>query len=140
MSSAVKTFQVVEGGKYNDLEAIYPSFVQDYIFSTELKNLEIKEKYDLSHGEFKEMCDTAKKQFGISRRRTNLEHSARYYYKHNNGFVIGKTYNNCYVYLGFVTDTEEIVKKVVELCKKASWDIDVCRHIIRNYGDYLCLN
>ncbi len=138
MSSAVKTFQVVEGGKYNDLEAIYPSFVQDYIFSTELKNLEIKEKYGLSHGEFKEMCDNAKKQFGISRRVTNCQNSARYYYKQHNGFVIAKSIDNKYIYLGFVTDTEEVVKEVVELCKNVSWNVDKCRHIIRNYEVYLC--
>lgn len=122
-------FKVVEGIRA-DMGGIYDDFVADYVFSTDLKNNEIRLKYGLSHGEFKQMCDMVKSDFGLARRPIKI-HGAKHYYKHEHGFHIQKTVDCVVYYLGFVA-TEELAIEIVEKCKKCHWDIDMCRQIVES--------
>jgi hypothetical protein len=123
-------FKIVDGVR-PDMNSIYDDFVADYVFSTELKNNEIRVKYGLTHGEFKQMCDMVKADFGLARRPIKIE--GKYYYKHEHGYHIQKTIDCIVYYLGFVA-TEELAIEVVEKCKKCSWDIPVCRQIVKDCG------
>lgn len=127
-------FTVVDG-EYADVSSIYDDFVKDYIYSTELKNTELRLKYGLSHKEFKDLCDKVKMEHGINRRNTAWD-SAKYYSKHVNGFVICKCINRSTVYIGIVP-TEDLAIKLVEICKKLSWDVNKCKHIVKNYKEYV---
>lgn len=126
-------FNIVDG-KYADLDSIYNDFVEDYVFSTELKNNEIRVKYGLTHKEFKELSDMVKADYGLSRRPIKIT-GAKYYYEHKHGFHIQKTVDNVINYIGFVP-TEDLAIEVVEKCKNASWDVDVCRNILRECVGY----
>lgn len=123
-------FSIVEG-KYVDVDDIREDFIADYVFSTELSNPEIRRKYGLTHSEFKELSESVKKEFGLSRRPIVFK-NARYYYPLHGGFVIQKSR----VYFGFVP-SEWVAKKVVELCKNLQWDVAKCKHICKNWWDYV---
>lgn len=126
-------FNIVDGS-YADLNSIHDDFVQDYIFSNELSNKEIRKKYNLSHKEFRELSEEVKKEHGLSRRLIVFKDS-KYYYKAKYGFMIQKRLNGRDYYVGHVP-TEDVARKVVELCKKVQWDIDVCRKICKNWNKY----
>lgn len=125
-------FKIIERAVV-DFDEIYDDFVEDYIFSSELRNDEIRVKYGLTHGEFKELSDMVKLEYNISRRGSNVG-NGKYYYPVRHGFVILKTVNCVQQYIGFVS-REDVAQYLVELCKKVSWDIDVCRDIVRNYNE-----
>ena len=124
-------FNVVESHQYNDLNEIYPFFVEDYVFSKDLKNPEIKEKYNLTHNEFKTLRDRAKKEYNLVRR--SIRKNVKNYYPVNYGFHICKNINGKNTYLGFVKHEKNAIK-LVEICKQHNWDIDVCKRIIKEYG------
>lgn len=119
-----------------DLETLYDDFVDDYIFGCELRNEEIRVKYNLTHREFKELADLAKKNNNLSRRQVKCR-SAKYYYWKGNGYMIAKYISGEYTYLGFMNSSRENVEKIVELCKKASWDMAICKDIIKNWRQYV---
>lgn len=121
----------ITDGSYIDMDSIRNDFIQDYIFSTELKNQEIRIKYNLSHKEFKELSDSVKEEFGLNRRPIRINNS-KYYYPCGYGFIIQKTINCVSYYLGFVTSEQEAIE-IVEKCKKVSWNIGECRQIVEGY-------
>ena len=123
----------IKDGIVNDLDEIYEGFVMDYIFSTELKNGEIRQKYRLSYSEFKELADRAKAQYGLKRRPIRIP-EAKYYYAHKGGFMIQKTIECVGKYIGFVP-TEELAIEAVEKCKEASWNVSLCRKIVREMSE-----
>lgn len=127
-------FNIIEGA-YTDLDSIREDFTNDYIWSNELSNVEIQKKYELTCSEFKELADSVKNEYGFSRR-PNKGKSPRHYYYHQGKYIISKTMCNICVYFGIVP-TEYVAKKVVELCKKWQWDIDVCREICKNWKAYI---
>ena len=124
-------FTIVDGVR-PAYEEIHDDFIQDYIFSTDLKNNEIRLKYGLSHKEFKELSDMVKEEFGVSRRPIRIT-GCKYYYKHKHGFHIQKTIDNVVYYLGYVT-SEDVAIEIVEKCKNVSWNIGECRQIVKEYG------
>jgi len=125
-------FNLIEGA-YANFDSIHDDFCQDYLWSDELSNPEIRKKYELSARDFNELTNLVKKEFGVSRRNTR---KGRYYYKVNSGFVIQKTINCVTVYFGIVP-SECIARKLVELCKKMEWRVDVCRDIVKNWKDVI---
>ena len=128
-------FNVVEG-EYADLDSIYSAFEEDYLHSDIYAN-DLRVKYNLTWGEFREIRDTVKKNNGISRRPRVDYRGAKYYYKRHDGtFLIQRRINQRTTYFGVVPN-RSVARKVVELCKKAMWDIDVCREICQNWRTYI---
>lgn len=125
-------FNLVEGA-YPDFDSIHDDFCEDYLWSDELSNPEIRKKYELSARDFNELTNLVKKEFGVSRRNTR---KGRYYYKVNSGFVIQKTINCVTVYFGIVP-SECIARKIVELCKKMEWRVDACKDIVKNWREVI---
>jgi len=126
-------FTIVDG-VYADLENIRDDFCNDYLYSNELSNVEIRKKYGLTVGEFNEFARTVKAEHGLSRRPRLINGSPKYYYKHKYGFAIQKHIKDKYVYFGIVP-TKRIAETVVEMCIQASWDIPTCLDIVRNYRE-----
>lgn len=126
-------FNIIEGG-YADLESIKEEFIQDYLFSFDMSNKEIRSKYDLTWKEFKELADEVKSEFGYNRR-PKKPMDGKYYYQTPSGFIIQKRINGQCEYLGSVA-SRELAEKCVELCKKASWNITMCKHIIKHWRRY----
>ena len=125
---------VIEGA-YVNWETVYPQFLKDYIYSTELTNNEIKNKYDLSISEFKDLADYAKKDCGLSRRPV-AQNDGRYYYKQGDSWIICKFMNSVLVYFGRVPE-EWIAIQIVEICKNECWNVDKCKNIVQNWKDYI---
>lgn len=128
-------FNIIEGD-YVDWDEIMDDFIDDYIHSTKLSNVEIREKYDLSWREFKDLSEHCKRMFGLTRRPTSPQKNGRHYYVGRNGYVVQKFLHGKLVYIGTVP-TEEIAIKVVELCKNTGWDVVESKHICRNYECYI---
>ena len=122
-------YNIIEGA-YAHFDEIREDFIQDYIFSFDLSNGEIRAKYGLTWNEFKEFCEKVKSEFGLSRRPRSTG-DGKFYYKTNTGFIIQKRVNGITIYFGHAP-TEELAKKCVEICKKYRWDVDVCRDIIKS--------
>lgn len=125
-------FNLVEGA-YADFDSIHDAFCEDYLWSDELSNPEIRRKYGLSARDFHELTNLVKQEFGVSRRNTR---KGRYYYKVDSGFVIQKTIDCVSVYFGIVP-SESIARKIVEMCKKVEWKVDVCRDIVKNWREVI---
>lgn len=126
-------FKVIEG-EYADLDKIKEDFIQDYLFSFEMSNKEIRSKYGLTWKEFKEISEQVKAEYGYSRR-PKKQMEGKYYYKTTSGFIIQKRINGESEYLGFVT-SQELAEKCVELCKQVSWNVSLCKHIIKHWRKY----
>jgi len=125
-------FRIIEGD-YADLDSIHDEFCEDYLFSTELSNVEIRKKYGLTVGEFEEFCRIVKKEFGFTRRPHG--NYGKYYYKKKNGWVIQKKINGVVTYFGYVP-SEKIAKELVRLCVLAGWEITICCEMVRNWRRY----
>lgn len=123
-------WNIIEGA-YADLDKIREDFIQDYLFSFELSNREIRDKYGLTWKEFKELSEEVKSDFGLSRR-PRKQVKGKFYYKAAHGFIIQKRVDGVVTYFGH-TSTEELAKKCVEICKKYRWDVDVCKDIIKSF-------
>lgn len=121
-------FTIVEG-KYADLEDIKEDFTQDYLFSSRLSNPELRKKYKLTHGEFKELTEQIKKEHGVKRRPIRAV-EGKYYYKYMGRYYIRKSVNGVLTYFGML-NTEKQAQKAVEECIKAKWDEKKCRRIIK---------
>lgn len=129
-------FSIVEGERVN-WDDIITDFEQDYIYSTELKNREIQQKYNLTIGEFNELTRFLKEKHGLKRRLTSPMKYGKYYCQNKLGtYNVVKLINNHTVYFGCVP-TRDIAEKVVELCKKVEWDIDASKDIVHNYERYI---
>lgn len=126
-------FNLIEGA-YADLDSIHDEFCEDYLWSTELTNVEIRKKYGLTVKEFNEFAETVKKEFGISCR--PRKDSGRYYYKRPFSWFIQKKIDGVLVYFGSVP-TEEIAKQVVELCIACNWDLNTCFEFVHNWRYYV---
>ena len=125
-------FNLVEGA-YADFDSIHDAFCEDYLWSDELSNPEIRRKYGLSARDFTELTNLVKQEFGVSRRNTR---KGRYYYKVDSGFVIQKTIDCVSVYFGIVP-SESIARKIIEICKKYNWQISICKGVVKNYTQYI---
>ena len=128
-------FNLIENG-YIEWDVICNEFTDDFLHS-DLNNTELRIKYNMTHGEFKECCDKVKSEYRISRRPfwKHRRGKAKYYYKVRNGFIISKRYGREQVYLGFVPSLK-VAEKLVEMCINASWNIDVCTSYIQNWRRY----
>ena len=128
MSTSTLNFNVVESA-YVDIDSIYNDFQTDYLEST-ISNPDLRVKYNLSHKEFWDLTREIKDNLGL-KKRPSVSYP-KYYYKVKRGYIIKKRYGLDDVYIGWVK-TEELAIQMVELCKKALWDVDVCRDIVRSY-------
>lgn len=126
-------WNIIEGA-YADLDKIRDDFIHDYLFSFELSNKEIRDKYGLTWKEFRELSEEVKSDFGLSRR-PRKQVKGKFYYKTNTGFIIQKRVNGVTTYFG-QAPTEELAKKCVELCKKHHWDINFCRGVIKHFKQH----
>ena len=127
-------FIIVEG-KHADLESIHDDFCNDYLWSNELSNKEIRKKYDLTVREFSEMIKKVKAEHGLVRR-PRKKIRGKYYFKHRNSWSIQKWKNGKMVHFGTVPTTE-IAETVVDLCIEADWDIPVCKEIVQNWREHI---
>ena len=131
-------FNLIEN-QYVDWENIEKEFTEQYLFST-ISNTDLREQFQMTHGEFRKCCNIVKSKHGLNRR-PFWKHrlgDTKYYYKVKNGFIISKRIGDKYVYLGFVPN-EVVARKVVEMCKNALWDTYVCEIIVHNWRQ-VCLN
>lgn len=129
-------FNLIENS-YVDWEAIGDEFADDYLHS-ELDNRELKAKYDMTRAEFRDCCDIVKSKYGLNRRPfwKHRRNEAKYFYKVYNGYIIQKRINGDNVYLGHVPSLK-VAELLVEMCKNASWNVDICRAFIRNWKEYV---
>ena len=125
-------FQVVEGA-YVDFNEIKEEFIHDYLY-TDIPNPQIKKKYGLTKGEWKEFTDLVKKEHNIQRRPRKPK--GKYYYHTNKGFRIAKWVDGCNYNFGTVP-TEEIAKIIVEKCKEVEWNVTECYDIVHNWSEYI---
>ena len=130
-------FNLIENG-YIEWDVICDDFTDDFLHS-DLNNVELRIKYNMTHGEFKECCNKVKSEYGINRRPfwKHRQGKAKYYYKVRNGFIICKRYGSEQVYLGFVPSLK-VAEKLVEMCKNVSWDIDKCKEMCYGWRE-LCV-
>ena len=128
-------FKVVENS-YVDWEAIKEEFTEKYLFST-ISNNDLRKEDDMTHREFQDCCNMVNEANGLNRRPFWKHRSGgcKYFYKVNSGFIIMKRINGVNVYIGFANSLS-VAKKLVEMCKKESWDIDVCKQICKEYQQY----
>ena len=129
-------FNLIENA-YLDWDSISEEFTDDFLHS-ELDNMDLKTKYGMTHGQFKECCEIVKAKYGLARR-PFWKHRAgnvKYYYKVRNGFIICKRYGNDYVYLGFVPSLT-VAQKLVKLCKEASWNLELCKKMCHDWQKYI---
>lgn len=126
-------FRIIEGD-YADLDSIHDEFCEDYLWSTELSNVEIRKKYGLTVGEFEEFCRIVKKEFGFTRR--PKKGKGKYYYRRKYGWAIQKKLASGFTYFGHVP-TEEIAKQVVKLCIACNWDLNTCFEVVHNWRYYV---
>ena len=125
-------FNLIENS-YVDWEKIEDEFTEKYLHST-MSNDDIREEFQMTHGEFRRYCNYVKEKYGLNRR-PFWKHrlgDTKYYYKTRSGFIITKRVDEEYVYLGFVPN-EDVAKKVVGMCKNALWDIGVSWLIVHNW-------
>ena len=129
-------FKLIENS-YIDWESIHKDFAEDYL-NTTLTNDEIREKYGMTHNEFRKGCNIVKKENNIRRRPfwKHRENSAKYYYKLSNGYMISKRIGEEQVYLGFVPSLE-IAKIMVCMCEKVAWDIATCKSYCKNWREHV---
>ena len=129
-------FKVIENS-YVDWETIEEDFTTKYLFSS-IKNNDLRMEYNMTHREFQDCCNMVNQTYGLSRRPfwKHRQGSCKYFYKVKNGFIIMKRISGENVYFGF-TNSLSVAKELVELCKKASWDIDVCKKICKGHQHYV---
>lgn len=129
-------FKIIEND-YFDWNTIKEEFTQDFLYSR-LRNDELKKKYDLTRGEFNTCCEKVLSEYNLSRRPHYRERCglSNYFYKSKYSVIIQKKINGVNYYIGSVP-TVKIALKIVELCKKASWDIDVCKQIVERWNEYV---
>jgi hypothetical protein len=125
-------FNIVEGYSL-DINSIYDDFEKDYLTTT-IPNPQLRVKYNLTHKEFRDLTRFIKQKNNLNKRPYLFP--KKYYYKIKYGFVIQKRVGYDNVYIGFVP-AEDIAKKMVELCEKLSWDIPVCKEIVKNWCEYV---
>ena len=125
-------FSIVEG-QYVDFEKIKEEFTYDYLH-TSIPNPEIKKKYGLTKGEWKEYTDLVKKEHNLTRRPRKTK--GKYYYKGTKGFRVAKWIDGKNYQFGTVP-TEEIAQLLVEKCKEVEWNIDKCYQIVNSWRDYV---
>jgi hypothetical protein len=103
-----------------------------------LRNDELKAKYNLTRGEFNTCCENVLKANNIDRRPHYLERcgKSKYFYKTKYSVIIQKKIGGVNYYIGSVPNVE-IALKIVELCKKVSWNIDKCKRIVARWWDYI---
>ncbi len=120
-------FNLVEGERV-DFDKIKEDFKQDYL-NPSMKNDEIREKYDLSHNEFRRLCSIVKDEINLSHRKTLQK--GKYYYKYHSGYSIQKRVNGETTYFGSVP-TIEMAKKAIQLCEELNWEVQKCKKAIWN--------
>ena len=128
-------FNLIEGA-YADLDSIHDEFCEDYLWSMDLTNVEIRKKYGLSVKEFYEFARIVKEEYGIAHRGRRVRNTGKYYYRAKKRWSIAKTINGVLVFFGTVPN-EEIAKRLVELCKLSEWDLDSCFEFVKNYERYV---
>ena len=119
-------FNLIEG-QYADLESIHDEFCEDYLWSNELNNTQIRVKYGLTVNEFNYFCETVKKEYGFSKRPKNSV-NAKHYYHNGQGWSIQKRMNQRNYCFGTFT-RKETAKKAVELYKRLNWNVEKCRKL-----------
>ena len=124
----------IHDGVYIDFEDIHDSFVEDYMFSSELSNKEIQCKYGMTNNEFRNFAREIREEFGVNRR--PVERNGKYCYLLNGRWIIQKRIDDTNVYFG-VVPSESIALKLVELCKNLQWNIDDCMNIVHNWREYI---
>ena len=125
-------FEIVDG-EYANYEEIHDDFVRDYIYSSELTNLQIRTKYKLSYPEFLEIAKRVREEYGIKRRPKAYQVPIRNFtkvvdYKGKEVFRIEKNG----VYYG-VAPSKKVAEKIVEKCHEADWDVPRCRAYCKNW-------
>ena len=100
-------------------------------------------KYGLSRNEYYDLARevrekhniSSKPRAGINKDLTDVR-VGKNYKKCRYGYQIHKTLNQTRNYIGTVP-TEEIAKKMIDVCDEIGWDIPKCKQIVRNWSDYV---
>ena len=127
-------FNLIENS-YVDWNKIEDEFTEDFLKSS-ISNQELRLKYDMTHGEFKDCCNIVKSKYGLSRRPfwKHRVGSPKYYYKVDHGFIIMKRIDGVNTYFGFVPSLK-VAEILVKMCENALWNVDVCKDFIRNWRE-----
>lgn len=129
-------FNVIENS-YVDWETIHDEFEHDYL-NTTLSNEEIRLKYHMTHGEFKEYRDIIKKENNLSKRPfwKSREGTNKYFYKVHSGYIIMKRIKGTQIYFGYVPSAT-IAEIIVKKCEAARWNVPICKEIVHNWRKYV---
>ena len=125
-------FNIIESN-YIEWSRIHDDFAYDFLHSRLLNN-EIRVKYNMTHGEFRECCRIIKKENNIRRRPfwRDRAKDTKYYSKMGSGFIITKRIDGKQIYFGYVP-SEEIAKDIVQIFIGLSWDVEKCRKVFKEY-------
>lgn len=136
------TFKIVENSHGRDLSHLRDDFEMDYICSGLSVNSLIR-KYGLSRNEYYELAREVREKYNISSKpRAGINKDltdvrvGKNYKKCRYGYQIHKTLNQTRNYIGTVP-SEEIAKKMIDVCEEIGWDIPKCKQIVRNWSDYV---
>lgn len=120
-------FNIVEKEQTIITDELYATIKEEYLES-DLSVKEIREKYNLTHIDWRNLSQQFRDELGVKCRPKS--HCKYYYSIGNNQYRIIKWIGSKTIGLGTVSCTENTVREIVEMCKDAEWDIDVCKRII----------
>lgn len=111
------------------LELDYLSFEDEYLHS-DIMNEDLRVKYGLSKLEFRKITQRIKQKVGVSRR-PNI--SAKYYYCHNNAWVIHRKIDGELIYFGRIPFGlgEDVLNQALSICELNKWDCTICKPLIK---------
>lgn len=119
-------FRIVEQEQVIITDDLYEKIKADYV-SSDLTVRQIREKYNLTHLDWKHLSKQFRDELGVKMR---PRQGAKHYYKTCKGYEIYKLVDGKVRYFGCVRCDEGTVQRIVELCKKVGWNVDECKRII----------
>ena len=125
-------FNVIEKEQVFVDDELYEQVKDDYVNSS-LSVKQIREKYNITHLDWKRVSRQIRSELGLKAR---PKPESKHYIEVKNGvFRIHKWIDKRVLYLGTVHCSESEVQKVVEKCESVHWNIAACKQIIKECND-----
>lgn len=126
-------FNVIDGtDNVLSLERL-AAFEADYL-NSELKSVEVRQKYGLSKRQYSEITRDIRERYGLLRRPYA---QSKHFYQQGNRWIIIKTNRKERVYIGSLpvdVFSKSDVECIVEKCKELSWNVDECVNLLEVLG------
>lgn len=121
-------FRVIDG-TYEDTSC-FNDFEKDYL-NPNIPNKELKQKYQISKGMFKNWTKIIRDKHGIRRKPV----PAKYYHTNGNNYVITKWIDGDIKYFGRIPFSlgKSALFEAIQICKDMDWDCEACRIAIKEF-------